>query len=192
MIRLKNEHLPKASATGLSRHARARFEAGKGLDVRPHPHIALAAMALGKHVYVQKPLAWSIDEARQLARRAKETKVATQMGNQGHSSNDGRATVEYIQAGALGEVREVADPQRLGHQVRRERRAGQRPSVLDGRGPQRASQRRGSITPFPTSYLGIFFSASARKSTITPSITRSTGADGRIGASAPSAIWAHI
>jgi predicted dehydrogenase len=64
-------------------------------------------MALGKHVYVQKPLAWSIDEARQLARRAKETKVATQMGNQGHSFNDARTTVEYIQAGAIGEVREV-------------------------------------------------------------------------------------
>jgi predicted dehydrogenase len=72
-----------------------------------HAHIALAAMALGKHVYVQKPLTWSIDEARQLSRRAMETKVATQMGNQGHSFNDARTTVEYIQAGAIGEVREV-------------------------------------------------------------------------------------
>jgi predicted dehydrogenase len=72
-----------------------------------HAPIALAAMDLGKHVYVQKPLTWSIDEARRLARRAKETKVATQMGNQGHSYDDGRTAVEYVRAGAIGEVREV-------------------------------------------------------------------------------------
>jgi Oxidoreductase family, NAD-binding Rossmann fold/Oxidoreductase family, C-terminal alpha/beta domain len=72
-----------------------------------HAPIALAAMDLGKHVYVQKPLTWSVDEARKLSRRAKETKVATQMGNQGHSFDDARMTVEYIQAGAIGEVREI-------------------------------------------------------------------------------------
>jgi hypothetical protein len=72
-----------------------------------HASIALAAMDLGKHVYVQKPLTWSVAEARQLARRAKETKVATQMGNQGHSWNDARTAVEYVWAGAIGEVREV-------------------------------------------------------------------------------------
>jgi predicted dehydrogenase len=71
-----------------------------------HAPIALAAMDLGKHVYVQKPLCWSVDEARRLAQRAKETKVATQMGNQGHSSDDGRTAVEYIWAGAIGDVRE--------------------------------------------------------------------------------------
>ncbi len=72
-----------------------------------HAPIALAAMDLGKHVYVQKPLCWSVDEARRLALRARETKVATQMGNQGHSSDDGRTAVEYIWAGAIGDVREV-------------------------------------------------------------------------------------
>ncbi|PYS46370.1 MAG: hypothetical protein DMG13_30105, partial [Acidobacteria bacterium] len=55
-----------------------------------HAAIALAAMDLGKHVYVQKPLAWSIAEARQLAHKAKETRVATQMGNQGHSFDEAR------------------------------------------------------------------------------------------------------
>jgi predicted dehydrogenase len=72
-----------------------------------HASIALAALDLGKHVYVQKPLCWSVEEARKLSRRAKETKVATQMGNQGHSSDDGRTAVEYIWAGAIGDVREV-------------------------------------------------------------------------------------
>jgi predicted dehydrogenase len=72
-----------------------------------HAPIASAAMDLHKHVYVQKPLTWCVEEARHLASRAKETKVATQMGNQGHSFDDARTAVEYIQAGAIGEVREV-------------------------------------------------------------------------------------
>jgi predicted dehydrogenase len=72
-----------------------------------HAGIALAAMDLGKHVYVEKPLTWSVAEARQLARRAAETKVATQMGNQGHSLDDGRMAVEYLWSGAIGEVKEV-------------------------------------------------------------------------------------
>src|SRR6476659_6380419 len=50
-----------------------------------HATIASAAMDLGKHVYVQKPLTWSVEEARLLARKAKDKKIATQMGNQGHS-----------------------------------------------------------------------------------------------------------
>ncbi len=111
MIRLKNEHLPKAKRY---QDYREMLEKQKDIDAvlvatsdHMHAHIALAAMALGKHVYVQKPLTWCVDEARQLARRAKETKVATQMGNQGHSFNDARTTVEYIRAGAIGEVREV-------------------------------------------------------------------------------------
>src|SRR5262245_49208572 len=72
-----------------------------------HAPIALAAMDLRKHVYVQKPLCWSVSEARQLAKRAADTKVTTQMGNQGHSWDDARKAVEYVWAGAIGEVREI-------------------------------------------------------------------------------------
>ena len=73
-----------------------------------HAVIASAAMSLGKHVYVQKPLTWSIDEARALARKAKDNpKVVTQMGNQGHSTDDARLINEYIAAGAIGNVSEV-------------------------------------------------------------------------------------
>lgn len=111
MFRLKNEHLPKARRY---QDYREMLEKQKDIDAvlvatpdHMHGHIALAAMALGKHVYVQKPLTWSIAEARQLSRRAQETKVATQMGNQGHSLNDARLTVEYVRAGAIGEIREV-------------------------------------------------------------------------------------
>ena len=62
-----------------------------------HAVIALAAMDLNKHVYVQKPLCWSVEEARALARKAKEKPaVVTQMGNQGHSSDGSRTGYEYI------------------------------------------------------------------------------------------------
>jgi len=73
-----------------------------------HAAIASAAMDLGKHVYVQKPLCWSVEEARHLAAKAKANpKIATQMGNQGHSASESRMTVEYIQQGAIGDVTEV-------------------------------------------------------------------------------------
>jgi predicted dehydrogenase len=65
-------------------------------------------MELGKHVYVQKPLAWSVHECRllrDLARR--NNKVVTQMGNQGHSSKEARQINEWIEAGLIGPVREV-------------------------------------------------------------------------------------
>jgi predicted dehydrogenase len=72
-----------------------------------HATIAKAAMQLKKHVFVQKPLTYSVYEARMLARLAKETGVVTQMGNQGHSSNDARLINEWVQAGLIGPVRDV-------------------------------------------------------------------------------------
>jgi len=111
MIKLQTDQLPRAKRY---RDYREMFDRQKDIDgvviaTADHMHapVALAAMDLGKHVYVQKPLTWSIAEARRLARRAKETKVATQMGNQGHSFDDARSMVEYIQAGSIGEVREI-------------------------------------------------------------------------------------
>jgi len=72
-----------------------------------HAVIAKAAMEAGKHVYVQKPLTYSVHEARVLRETAKRTGLVTQMGNQGHSSNDARLINEWIQAGLIGPVREV-------------------------------------------------------------------------------------
>jgi hypothetical protein len=74
-----------------------------------HVHAAATMMALkmGKHVYCEKPLTYSIYEAREVARAAREAKVATQMGNQGHASNDIRLICEWIWDGAIGTVREV-------------------------------------------------------------------------------------
>ena len=72
-----------------------------------HAVATMDAMRRGKHVYTQKPLTHSIWEARQLTEAARKYKVATQMGNQGHSSEGARLTVEWIRAGVIGQVREV-------------------------------------------------------------------------------------
>ena len=73
-----------------------------------HAAIASAAMDLGKHVYCEKPLCWSVKEARHLAAKAKSNpKIVTQMGNQGHSRDEARTGYEYITSGAIGDVREV-------------------------------------------------------------------------------------
>ena len=61
----------------------------------------------GAHVYCEKPLTHDIAEARLVAQVAKETRVATQMGNQGHARDTIRETCEWIWDGAIGQVREV-------------------------------------------------------------------------------------
>ncbi len=93
---------------------RRMFEKEKGIDavtvtVPDHNHavIAMAAINLGKHVYVQKPLTHTIKEARVLARAANEAGVVTQMGNQGHAGEGGRLICEWIWDGAIGDVYEV-------------------------------------------------------------------------------------
>ena len=72
-----------------------------------HAVISMAAMRAGKHVYCQKPLTHDIYEARQLAKTAKSLDLVTQMGIQGHSAKGARQVVEWIQAGVIGEVKEV-------------------------------------------------------------------------------------
>jgi predicted dehydrogenase len=72
-----------------------------------HAVAALWAMERGKHVFVQKPLTYSVEEARALKRAAQATGVVTQMGNQGHSSDDGRRAVELARSGVVGPIREV-------------------------------------------------------------------------------------
>jgi predicted dehydrogenase len=72
-----------------------------------HAVITMAAMGAGKHVYVQKPMAYSVHEARTMTEAARARKVVTQMGNQGHSGEGIRLVCEWIEAGVIGVVREV-------------------------------------------------------------------------------------
>ncbi|MBN2863847.1 MAG: Gfo/Idh/MocA family oxidoreductase, partial [Bacteroidales bacterium] len=71
-----------------------------------HTHFpaAMAAMQLGKHVIVEKPLAHNIWELRTLRKAAKKYKVVTQMGNQGHATMGIRYVKEWYDAGVLGDV----------------------------------------------------------------------------------------
>lgn len=72
-----------------------------------HAPAAVMAMKLGKHVYCEKPLTHTIHEARVMRETAAKQKVATQMGNQGHSYDSTRRVVEIVQSGAIGSVRDV-------------------------------------------------------------------------------------
>ena len=72
-----------------------------------HASIAFAAMSAGKHVYVQKPLTYSVAEARLLAKTAAEKKLVTQMGNQGHSRDGTRRIKEIVASGLLGAIKDV-------------------------------------------------------------------------------------
>jgi len=89
-------------------------EMGDGIDAvivatPDHTHFPAAMMAIsrGKHVYVEKPLAHTIVEARQLKHAASKAGIVTQMGNHGHANEGTRLTKEWIDAGVIGPVREV-------------------------------------------------------------------------------------
>ncbi|MFZ0035288.1 MAG: Gfo/Idh/MocA family oxidoreductase [Sedimentisphaerales bacterium] len=75
-----------------------------------HTHAVAAIMAIkmGKHVFCEKPLAHSIYETRKVTEAARENKkIQTQLGNQGHSSEQTRMLYEWIADGAIGKVTEV-------------------------------------------------------------------------------------
>ena len=72
-----------------------------------HAVITMAALKMGKHVYCEKPLTYSVQEARQVTEAARRAGVATQLGNHGQATEESRLTREIIMDGAIGPVREV-------------------------------------------------------------------------------------
>ena len=74
-----------------------------------HTHFAATQMAMerGLHVYTQKPLAHDIWQCRTLAASRERYQVVTQMGNQGHSGDGIRQSVEAVRAGVIGAVAQV-------------------------------------------------------------------------------------
>jgi predicted dehydrogenase len=72
-----------------------------------HAYISVWAMKHGLHVYCQKPLCYSVHEARVMARVAAETKTITQMGTSSSAGAGNMRTIELIQSGAIGEITEV-------------------------------------------------------------------------------------
>jgi predicted dehydrogenase len=109
----KPEYQPKYDRAAKHRDFRKMLEKEKldaiTVSTPDHTHavIAMTAMKMGKHVFVQKPLTHTIKEARLLAQEAKKRNLVTQMGNQGHSKEGARLICEWIWDGAIGDVREV-------------------------------------------------------------------------------------
>ena len=110
------------AASQIKKYPKARFyrdwrkmlEQEKSLDAvivstpdHMHGIVAATAIRMGKHVYCQKPLTQTVYEARLLRKLARQYRVVTQMGNQGSAEDGLRRAVECIQAGLIGQVREV-------------------------------------------------------------------------------------
>ena len=72
-----------------------------------HAIVGLSAMQLNKHIYLQKPMAHDIYEARVLTEASKKYKVVTQMGDQGASSDGMRRMREWFEAGVIGDIEKV-------------------------------------------------------------------------------------
>ena len=72
-----------------------------------HAPAGVMAMRMGKHAFIQKPLTWSVEEARVLRTLATEKKLATQMGNQGTAADGFRRGVEILRSGVLGSIKEI-------------------------------------------------------------------------------------
>ena len=136
-----------------------------------HCHASVTAMRMGKHVYCQKPLSYSVAEARLMAQTAIEYGVATQMGNQAHAGEPIRRAVELIRAGLIGKVREV--------------HAWTNRPIW----PQGMAQRPPSA-PVPKDSIGISGWDRGRLSSTPKATARSRGAVGGTGAPARSATWA--
>ncbi len=91
---------------------RVMLEKEKSLDAivcaspdNTHAYISIMAMRAGKHVYCEKPLTHNIWEARKIRDVARETGLATQMGNQLHSFDGLRKTVDLLRSGVIGNIR---------------------------------------------------------------------------------------
>ena len=203
MKRLKDEHLPRAARY---QDYRQMLDRQKDIDAvviatpdHMHATIALAAMDLGKHVYVQKPLTWSVPKrgssrARRRARASRRrwaTRDTPGTMREPRSSTCGPARSATCARSTCGRTGRSATGRR-GFRVRRRARCRPADSAGTDRDSTRAWQPPWPATiPSRKGWRGICSSASRRTSSITRSITRSTGAAGSTGAAARSATWAR-
>jgi len=125
--RLVDEYYAKQRSSGTNQGCRAYADFRELLEKEDvdavmvatpdhtHATITMNALKRAKHVYCEKPLTWSVYEARQVTEAARKAKVATQMGNAGQASEEARLTCEMIWDGAIGPVHEVQvwSPQRF-------------------------------------------------------------------------------
>lgn len=112
--RLAKAQNAQRKAEAFSDYRKLFDKLGKDIDAvtvstPDHAHftVAMTAVSLGKHVYVQKPMCHTIDQVRRLSQAAADHKIVSQMGNQGHSNAHIRMVKEWYEAGLLGEITEV-------------------------------------------------------------------------------------
>ena len=72
-----------------------------------HFPIAMLAMSMGKHVFVEKPMAHTFHEVELMMAAEKKYKVATQMGNQGHSEGNYFQFKAWTEAGIIKNVTKI-------------------------------------------------------------------------------------
>jgi predicted dehydrogenase len=72
-----------------------------------HAPASVMAMRMGKHCFCQKPLTWSVEEARLMSTLAAEKNLCTQMGNQGTAETGFREGVELLRSGIVGPIKEI-------------------------------------------------------------------------------------
>ncbi|NQU53091.1 MAG: Gfo/Idh/MocA family oxidoreductase [Bacteroidetes bacterium] len=72
-----------------------------------HFPISILAMSEGKHVYTEKPLTRTFNESQILIDATKKYKVATQMGNQGHSEGNYYQFKAWVEAGIIKDVTKI-------------------------------------------------------------------------------------
>lgn len=118
-----------------------------------HTHFpaAIRALEAGAGVYCEKPLTWSVNEARTLREVANKKKVPTQMGNQGHSSESIRQIVDHLRSGSLGTVTKVDCISNRGFSAKGKPKPGKVPAGLDWEawlGPAADREYHGGLHPF--------------------------------------------
>ncbi len=91
----------------LSKHANKFDAVTVGTPDHMHAAPAVTALRAKKHVYLQKPMATTLNECRVITEESIKAGVVTQLGNQGRSSIESRTTVELIRRGAIGKIKEV-------------------------------------------------------------------------------------
>jgi predicted dehydrogenase len=69
-----------------------------------HSRIAIAAMESGKDVYLEKPMAHSIEEAQQIVETTRRTKRVVQVGSQTTSADHWHKTKKAIEDGMIGQM----------------------------------------------------------------------------------------
>ncbi|MEX2672743.1 MAG: Gfo/Idh/MocA family oxidoreductase [Phycisphaeraceae bacterium] len=78
-----------------------------GTPDHSHFPIGMLAMSMGKHIYVEKPMANTFQESELMMAAEKKYKVAAQVGNQGHSGGNYHQFKAWKEAGVIKDVTKI-------------------------------------------------------------------------------------